>query len=134
MRVQRRRRAAYSAVMTRLMSDVYWALGTARYPSYEAFVAAASAYQEEIAPGRHGWNPDQVLATGPMTLVYEAGWKDEDDLLEVVVGEPGQPVTMGRVLYELNQQGFEFFEGADHHFFEGLTLEEDGVHQISIGS
>lgn len=121
--------------MASLMTDVYWSFGSKQYESYEAFVAAVSAYQEQIAPGRHHWAPDEVVGTGPMKLVYEAGWKDEDDLLEVKVGERGEPVTMGRALYELNQQGFEFFEGADHCFFEGLTpAKKKGVFFVDIGS
>ncbi len=117
-----------------LMRNVYWALGGHRYPSYDEFVRAVSEYQAEISPEDTDWVPDAVLAPGPITVTYTAGWKDADDSLEVPLGEPGRPLTMGRALFELNNATVEFFADADHHFFEGLVPAAPGVYRLCIGS
>jgi hypothetical protein len=117
-----------------LMRDVYWKLGGCQTADYEEFVRAVSEYQELIDPEEHGWAPEAVIAPGPITVTYTADWKDEDDTMELHLGEPGQPLTMGRALHELNNATVEFFGDADHIYFEGLVPTAPGVYEISIGS
>ena len=117
-----------------LMREVYWTLGRLRYAGYDEFVRAVNEYQAEISPEDSEWVPDAVLTPGPITVTYTAEWKDVDDTLEVSLGEPGRPLTMGRALFELNNATVEFFADADHCYFEGLVPTAPGVYELRIGS
>jgi hypothetical protein len=66
--------------------------------------------------------------------VYEAGWKDEDDTIETVLGERGKALTMGEALFTLNNATVEFFKDADHHFFEGLAARGGTEYELLVGS
>jgi len=122
--------------MSTMMSDVYWALGGKHYPSYEAFVAAVSEHNQAIAAGTSGWDPERVVASEPeIRIVYEAMWKSEDDVLDVLVSARGEGgVTMGEVLYGLHEASVEFFANADHRFFEGLSRIDDTTWRLRTGS
>lgn len=120
--------------MSSLMRMVFWTLGRQHYTDYDPFVQSVSQYQDEISPEDSRWEPDAVIAPGPIRVTYTALWKDTDDTLDIPLGEPGRPLTMGRALFELNNATVEFFAGADHCFFEGLTLASPGVYRLNVGS
>ncbi len=120
--------------MSKLMGNVCWSLGKKRYDAYDDFIAAVTDYNKQISPRKTGWRPNQVVATGPIRVVYEAMWKNEDDTIDLAVGEPGQGLTMGQLLFTLNNATFDFFKDSDKHFFEGLTLVGDAVYELWIGS
>lgn len=120
--------------MSTLMSNVYWAFGQKKYTVYADFVAAVTDYNQKIGPDSTQWDPDKQIAKAPITVVYEAGWKDEDDTIEIVLGKRGKALTMGEALFTLNNATVEFFADADHHFFEGLETQEGTEYQLLIGS
>jgi hypothetical protein len=120
--------------MRELMTRVYWSFGGKVYASYEGFVADVTAYNRAIDPESTAWDPDQVIATGPIKVVYEALWKDEDDTIAVAIGSPGIPLTMGRCLFTLNNATVDFFKDVDTHFFEGLMLIDEGTYELWVGS
>lgn len=106
------------------MSNVYWALGQKKYTSFNDIVAAVNEYNQKIGPDSTEWDPNKQISKTLITVVYEAGWKDEDDTIEVVLGKRGKTLTMGEALFTLNNKTVEFFKDADHHFFEGLAAGE----------
>lgn len=116
------------------MSNVYWALGQKKYSAYDDFVAAVNEYNQKIGPDSTEWDPNKQISKTPITVVYEAGWKDEDDTIEVVLGKRGKTLTMGEALFTLNNKTVEFFKDADHHFFEGLAAGEGTVYELLVGS
>jgi len=117
-----------------LMQKVYWVLGGETFSSYNDFVQAVTRYNQQIAPDRSEWQPDRVVCQGPARIVYEALWKDEDDLLQVVVSTLAEPITMGQILFALHNQSAAFFQDTDQRFFEGLEAGQDGVLWLQVGS
>jgi hypothetical protein len=117
-----------------LMQNVYWAFARQNISNYNDFVVAVTAYNNDVAPDESEWEPDSVVAQGVIKVVFEAGWKDEDDELELNIGQPGKPLTMGTLLFELNTATFDFFKDADGCFFEGLAPVGDNVFELLIGS
>jgi hypothetical protein len=120
--------------MSELMKNVFWTLGRSSYADSEEFIRAVSEYQLAISPEDSEWDPNAVIASGPITVTYTADWKEEDESLEVTLGEAGQPLTMGQALFELNNATVEFFAEVDHCFFEGLEEESPGVYVLCTGS
>ena len=116
------------------MNDVYWPLGQRKFDQYDNFVRAVTEHNEHIAPGNNGWQPEREIFSTPITVTYEAGWKDEDDLLELVIGEFGRKLMMGNFLFELNNQSCDFFADADKHFFEGLDPQSQTRFSLIVGS
>jgi len=129
-----RKQRAQTPKRKELLTDVYWAFGDKKYTTYQAFVAAVTEYNDAMAPGKHGWDPDQVVSLTPIRVVYEAMWKDEDDTINLDVGLAGIPVTMGQLLFALNNATCDFFMDADSHFFEGLDWVSGTTYQLRIGS
>ncbi|MEJ5309942.1 MAG: tetratricopeptide repeat protein [Anaerolineae bacterium] len=117
-----------------LMRDVYWVLGDKKYTTYQTFVAAVTEYNNAIAPGKHGWNPDEVVSLTPIKVVYEAMWKDEDDTIDLDIGIAGVPVTMGQLLFALNNATYDFFSDADSRYFEGLDWVKGTTYELLVGS
>jgi len=70
----------------------------------------------------------------PIRVVYEAGWKDEDNTIELDVGEPGKALTMGLLLFTINNATCDFFKDADKQFFEGLALAHGAEYELMVGS
>jgi hypothetical protein len=120
-------------LLTTLMSNVYWALGQNEFSDYGDFVAAVTRYNQIYADSAR-WEPDKQISSAPITVVYEAAWKDEDDRLEVVLGERGKVLTMGEMLFRLNNATVEFFKGSDHCFFEGLAVLGGTEYTLLVGS
>jgi hypothetical protein len=116
------------------MTNVYWALGDKKYDAYDEFIAAVTDYNKMINPAKSRWAPNQEVSTGPIRVVYEAGWKDEDDTIALDVGEPGKALTMGRLLFTINNSTCAFFKDADKHFFEGLALVNGAEYRLMVGS
>src|SRR5215208_861445 len=75
-----------------LMRNIYWGLGSKQYDTYDDFVAAVTEYNTAIHPEKNQWQPDRVVAEAPIRVLYEAMWRDENDLLDLVIGEPGVPL------------------------------------------
>lgn len=117
-----------------VMKRIYWVLGDQTYATYENFVTAATEYNNSIDPEENEWNPDQIVSTSPIKVVYEALWKNEDDTIDLSIGTPGIPVTMGQILFTLNNATHDFFRDADTHFFEGLALVTAATYELIVGS
>lgn len=116
------------------MRKVYWQQGIDKFSSLEDFVAEVELYNQAIAPELTEWNSKQVICTGPITIRYEALWKDEEDLLEVIVSTVEEPITMGQLLFRLHNESVEFFRDTDHCFFEGFEESQPGTLWLCIGS
>jgi hypothetical protein len=117
-----------------IMTQVCWTLGGNRFSDYSEFIRAVSEYNERIAPDDNEWQPDEVVSDGPIRIQFEAMWKDEDDLLDILVESDIKPVTMGRLLFALHNESAEFFNDTDHCYFEGLQPIEAGTFWLHTGS
>jgi len=109
-------------------------LGDRKYSTYKAFTDAVTEYNNAMAPGKHGWDPDQVVSLAPIKVVYEALWKDEDDTIDLDIGIAGVPVTMGQLLFALNNATCDFYTDADSQFFEGLDWVSGTTYRLRVGS
>ncbi len=120
--------------MTTLMKNVFWRLGRAEFDDYDEFVAAVTKENSKVRRTKSEWEPDRPISPTPVTVSFRADWKDENDTLEVAVGEPDEPVTMGKLLFALNNASIDFFAGADRHFFEGVTFVSEATYRLDVGS
>lgn len=120
--------------MKRLMSNISWVLGRKEYATYEDFIGAVTDYNKKLNAQGSMWDPNHEVAIGPIKVVYEALWKDDDDTIEVEIGETGTKLTMGQILYQLNNATYEFFKDADQRFFEGLAAMKGAEYELLIGS
>ncbi|MBN1876297.1 MAG: hypothetical protein JXA33_18880 [Anaerolineae bacterium] len=75
-----------------------------------------------------------MVSTKPIRVIYEALWKDEDDTITLNIGTPGISVTMGQILFTLNNMTYDFFKNTDYHFFEGLVWVNGTTCKLMIGS
>jgi hypothetical protein len=117
-----------------LMTNVFWSLGGKKFAVYDEFIRVVSEYNQKISAAKTAWKPNHVVASGRITVVYEAMWKDEDDTIEVEIGESGKSLTMGKILFALNNETADFFKDADHRFFEGLSPVGGVKYELVIGS
>lgn len=108
-----------------MLSKVYWSFGT-HFESYEEFIQKVTTYNEGISK-THEWNPEQVITqSSKVVIYYEALWRNENDLLKVSIHtEDGNDITMGKLLYTLNNESVDFFSDIGLVFFEGLTLVDE---------
>ena len=53
--------------------------------------------------------------------------------ISVDIGDESQSLKMGQILFTLDNATYDFFEDADHHFFEGLLVSVD-KYELLIGS
>lgn len=120
--------------MSVIMNRVYWVFGDEVHPAYEDFVAAVTEYNEAIDQEGNEWDPEKIVSTEPIEVIYEALWKDEDDTISLSIGDPGIPVTMGKILFTLNNSTCDFFKEADTCFFEGLAWVSDKTYELMVGS
>jgi hypothetical protein len=116
------------------MADVYWVFGRTKYVSYDDFIAAVTDYNKKINAKKTRWDPNQEVATSPIKVVYEALWKDEDNTIDLDIGEPGKALTMGHLLFTLNNATCDFFKDADKRFFEGLVTINGTAYALQVGS
>ncbi len=117
-----------------VMSKVRWVLGKKHYESYEQFVAAVTNYNNQIDPTKNEWQPDREISPQPIRVFYEAMWKNEDDTISIDLGENNRVLTMGRLLFDLNNLTFDFFKDADERYFEGLAVRQDRKYELIVGS
>jgi hypothetical protein len=103
-----------------LMRNVSWSLGVKKYKVYKKFVADVTEDNMALHPEGNEWEPDRIVSDNFIRVMCEAPWKRKDNILYLTIGEPDTPLTMGRLLFELNNATFEFFRHGDHHFFEGF--------------
>lgn len=122
------------------MPGVYWSFGDKSYDSFEQFVSDVKEYNKTISPDTP-WDPErQVDGSSKLRVWYEAMWKDDDDVFDIVVeGRNGNPVTDADVLFAIQNGTVKFFDGADAIFFEGISKAgegEDGtpIYEVWIGS
>lgn len=120
--------------MKTIMKRVYWALGGETYATYDDFITAVTEYNNTIDPDGNEWDPDHIVSMDPIKVVYEASWKDENDSVDLSIGAPGTPVTMGRVLFTINNETYEFFRETDTHYFEGLAFMGGKRYELIVGS
>jgi hypothetical protein len=117
-----------------VMGRVYWILGRKTFATYEDFVATVTTHNLNIDPEHNDWNPAQVISETPIRVVYEALWKNENDRINLLIGTAGVPVTMGQILFTLNNETYDFFAGGGSHFFEGLALINGTTYKLMVGS
>jgi hypothetical protein len=117
-----------------LMKNVFWTLGNDKTSSYDEFVEAVGEYNQSVAPDSTKWDPAQVVCKGPVSVVYVAPWKDEDDRIEMVVSTDERPITMGELLFTVHNESSDFFQDAPRRFFEGLSEMSPGTLKLHVGS
>ena len=118
-----------------MMNDVHWCLGAGHYANYEEFVAAVTEENENIAPDRHGWRPDEIVCKGPIRIQHLIPWKPAgEDLIEFTISTTEESLSMGQVLYRLHCESADFFKDAHHRHFERLGDPIDGAMFLTVGS
>jgi hypothetical protein len=120
-----------------LMRNMSWTFGRKKYEVYDDFIIAVTDYNNEIYQDigeTSSWNPGEEVSKHPIWVMYEAGWKDEDDTIRLEIGEENQSLTMGRLMFSLNNATYDFFEDANHCFFEGLELVNNNEYKLKTGS
>jgi hypothetical protein len=128
-----------------LLQDVYWSFSEPTPSSPEGLVEAARQYAEDIdCP-----DPTCVLAAklpfSDVKLSYthwvrdESGeWEEREKQLRVV--GPGGSLTGAELLWELHVACAATVGENDHHFFEGLELQDAGgkdappLYEVVLGS
>jgi hypothetical protein len=117
-----------------MMENISWSFGGRAYGDPDEFITAVTARNEHREPEHNAWDPSLVVADGPVRVSFEAMWRSENDLLDLIIGEPGVPLTMATLLREINNASVDFFKGVDESFFEGLKPLGDGVFLLRMGS
>jgi hypothetical protein len=111
--------------------------GRQKYKIFDDFVIAVTDYNNEIYQEigqTSSWNPDEEVSKHSIRVVYTAGWRDEDDTITLEIREENQSLTMGRLLFSLNNATYDLFEDANHCFFEGLELLNNNEYRLKTGS
>ena len=104
------------------MNKVYWVLGNKKYSDYNKFITDVTIYNEDISKDNE-WSPSNALIYNKKIIVgYEALWKDEDDIIEITIESKNDEfITMGDILFKINNDSIDFFKEADACFFEGIV-------------
>jgi hypothetical protein len=123
-----------SIVATFVMGNVFWVLGKKQYESYDLFITAVTEYNNKIAPARNEWQPDREISPQPIRVFYEAMWKNEDDTISIDIGDNDRALTMGRLLFALNNLTSDFFKDADARYFEGFAILNNRNYELLVGS
>ncbi|MCB1066070.1 MAG: hypothetical protein KDN20_24525 [Verrucomicrobiae bacterium] len=117
------------------MENIYWSFGWKQYDSRDEFIRAVQEECDHVSPEGHGWNPQDHVCHGPLSIEFELMWKDPpDDMIYFEITTENRPLTQGEILHELNEQSFDFFKDKDHRFFEGFGDLIDGRMYLVTGS
>jgi len=116
-----------------LLRDVYWSFSEPVPQSAAALIEAASAYAADIEVQDPRGSLMEDLPFSDVHLKYEYGerdpdgeWKDIESSVRVV-GIAYSRLTGADVLWELHAACAATVGKNDHHFFEGLELEDNGA-------
>jgi len=124
-----RARAAKQLPKT-VLTDVYWSFHEPGYKDRAAFAAAAAEYNAEMDGT---WEPEQVAI--PVTTIRIAIDVDDD----AVTLRSTSPIgfTVADLLHQLHATFRRSLAESDHHFFEGLELDDETtppLYIMSVGS
>jgi hypothetical protein len=126
-----RARAAKPPVIPQtVMTDVYWSFHEPSHKGHAAFVEAAAEYNAEMDGT---WEPEQVVI--PVTTIRIA----IDDTGADVMLRSTSPAgfTVADLLHQLHTTFRRSLAESDHHFFEGLELDDETTpprYIMSVGS
>lgn len=113
-----------------ILDKVFWRFGEKKYSNYEAFLKDAKDYNQILAP-EQDWKPDEkVIDSKSIVIMYEADWRTDDytELIVTIQARDGKALTMGEILYTIQNNSLDFFKDAECSYFQGLEafdLEED---------
>ena len=123
-----------------LMQKVYWVFGRNTYGSYDDFIKEVDDYNNKLS-SKHEWAHNKIAINhcNKIKLIYCAMWKSENNILEVVIeGKYKSFITMGEILFKLNNESINFFQETNNIFFGGIskseTTEPIPVYNLWIGS
>ena len=121
-----RARSAKPAVIPKtVMSGVFWSFHEPRYPDLAAFVEAAAEYNAEM---NGTWEPDLVVVpVATIRVACDAGGADA-----VTLSTSQRGFTVAELLYQLHTRLHRSLAEADHHFFEGLELDDETTPPLYI--
>ena len=115
------------------MENVYWSFWEPKSANYEDFVAAVTRYNSELSASSD-WEPERVISTKPMRVLYAPMWLLPQHHVDLMVGEAGKSVTMGLLLFTLHHELHALYADANDHFFEGLERVGENTYRIMTGS
>jgi hypothetical protein len=127
-----RARAAKPQVIPKtVLTDVYWSFHEPGYTGRAAFVEAAAEYNAEVGGA---WEPERVVV--PVTTIRIA---IDDTGADAVTLRSTSPAgfTVADLLHQLHTTFRRSLAESDHHFFEGLELDDEGpppLYVLSLGS
>ncbi len=113
----------YEKAETIVMKKVYWSF-TKKYTNYDEFITEVTRYNNDLSE-QNKWEPEEVVVNSEGMMVrYGAFWKDEDDEITITIHSNGKSyITMGEILFQLNNGLIDFLGNTDA-FFEGLIQKE----------
>lgn len=125
-----------------LLEDIAWSFDDTTYGSLDEFVHAVSEYQVSLELDRDWKANEIVLDTSIISVLTEEIYdsNDEETDFTVEIKAEGSSLTRAELLYKLHNAFAEKLKTGyslgDHHFFEGLELEEgsDGHYCCFLGS
>jgi len=126
----RARAAKPQALPQTVLTDVYWSFHEPSQKTRAAFVEAAAEYNAE---NDGTWEPEQVVI--PVAAI------------RVTINDPGDAVTLrspspagftvADLLHQLHTMFRRSLAESDHHFFEGLELDDETtppLYMMTVGS
>jgi len=128
-----------------LLRDVYWSFSEPTPQDPHALIEAAREYAAEIDAPDPFANLAASLPRADLRLSYTYGvrgesgeWEDRNEELRVV--GTGGHLTGAELLWELHVACAATVGNDDHHFFEGLQLQDPGsesappLYEVLLGS
>lgn len=109
-----------------ILVHTLWSFTGDRFVDQSAFSEEVRQYQIDIT-GKDQWRPDLIVVPVPSVQVAYEYWNDDGDQIEDVlrlVSTNGRDFTSLELLFQIHNAVVENVCDDDHHFFEGLTLED----------
>ena len=91
-----------------LMENTYWVFGASEFEDYSSFINSVKNYNLLITYDKIDWNHDEFIALGPITIIYDSPWTDDEIDLSIDFTK-SESLTSGLILYKINNESFDFF-------------------------
>jgi uncharacterized protein (TIGR02996 family) len=109
----------------RLLEGIYWSFMGKPFTVQADFDAAVGREQVEVI-WENNWNPGEIVLPHPRVAVRYMCWQGDRQLWPVLklTSDNGEFFTAGELLFKIHNAVVKQLRKIDHHFFEGLVLEQ----------
>ncbi len=112
-----------------ILEAINWKFGRKKYKTSSAFYADLKEYNEILSPELDIDPSEKIVEASQIVINFDADWKDENASLSIdIKSQYNEPLTIGEVLYTLNEESFEFFQEEEIAYFKGIV--EDDLEEI----